>query len=707
MARSSIFVHKSKRKQAPLPDWTLVVAAQAQFTLEHGLLHKVADVLRFDSKRGFQFADLCVFFLIFTAAQTKGGIRGFREHLKIKGYADRLAAMFLRDALQTSSSVSRALNAADRIPDLDQKVAWLLSHGADVHSLLGQPVARHRDAVGTGWMVFDFDPSIIALRQRALPEGDDLPAVRRTAKRLCGKGYPGRHRGETQMSTGILTHTDTGLFLQVTVHPGHTPFVGGMKTTAKAVADVVDSIDFPRQCSLLRFDGGGGYGTVIAEVLAQGLHYLTRRRELSVFKELGVAGLLKTAVWFDVADSGSGPRRQATELGWVQLNDGSGGTILSRAVVSRFFIIGETKEKHGAGLVIGDYQYEVFVTSLDCAAWPANDTVTLYYGRCGQENLFGRAINKFGLNEVFCYDPDGQRLATALTMWASNLMVTRAAAHAGDLSAPPPQLPRPQGQIAATRPPLLLPAPLAAEKPAQVVTPAARAIIDIVPESPESPAQSAVVFNPSAPPLYVTCQNNVIIPLHSIRQPRRRGNLAIYRAPAGVCTKCPVRNRCSTGKGEDFRKEFSLDVNDQAIADKATIFEQARKLAESGYANAPRITPPRAEKPAQIQKPVTWIKPVSAAAGPLIARGSSLTVQVLVDLWQAHLAKQIIEVYIFKSKSRQQYPVWIAADDNRRRHRRQTWTERGRYNELRGSVRVEISPTCAGSPECKNIRKAA
>ncbi len=46
---------------------------------------------------------------------------------------------------------------------------------------------------------FDFDPTVSTSRERALPEGEDLPPPRRRHTKLCAKGYS--HRFQIQNFT--------------------------------------------------------------------------------------------------------------------------------------------------------------------------------------------------------------------------------------------------------------------------------------------------------------------------------------------------------------------------------------------------------------------------------------------------------------------------------------------------------------------------
>ena len=694
MAGSVQFVTRSRRV-AQMPQWASEFAELVQHCGDSGLFTEVARRLRFSYKRGFGVLDLTVFFMALACGYNKGGIRGFRAG--IQACAVRLAAIAGRHCLPTSASVSRGLCAAERIANLDQEVAWLLGAGAQVQALCRSPLAQARDAHGLGWTVLDFDPSVTALRQRALPEHEDLPEPRRRAASLCAPGYPGRHRGETQVSIAILSHTAAGLFLQATTHAGNTPFADALGIAAQAAASLVDICELPRDHTLIRFDGAGGYAAAIAQAGRQNLHYLTRLKHHSVYAEPGVAEHLASATWQDVTDSRSGPRRQATELGrFVVGHDGAGAAVVSRLVVSRF--VCPDGEKHGAGMVQGGFHYEAFATDLDPGAWPAPDTVTLYYGRCGQENQFGQAIRRMRLGEIFCFDLYGQRLATALLMWVSNLRMTRAAAFVGELGGPPEQAYRP----GPSDPELAVaPAESASEPPVAPVPPLrADSLVEPTQTPPESPL---------AP--HKACPRGFLAPLHNIRQSNGSGCYAIYRVPAGLCWPCPQRADCTQSTNPTFRREFSVPLAVTALADRAEILAQVRATdAQTGaIVQAPatcrnhlntRVISGSASMPAR------WSRPAQDAAGPLTPAAPSLRPSVLLQLWQLHLLRIAIQVRVMHLPPQRHRP-WVARTNADRQARRHTWSQRDQFNALRGRATVVRQPLACDPHAATSARMTA
>ncbi len=89
---------------------------------------------------------------------------------------------------------------------------------------------------------------------------------------MCAPGYPGRPRGETQVSIAILSLTVAGLFVQATTHAGNTPSADALGIAAQAAVGLVNECGPDRDRTSLRFDGAGGYAAAIAQTIRQNLH---------------------------------------------------------------------------------------------------------------------------------------------------------------------------------------------------------------------------------------------------------------------------------------------------------------------------------------------------------------------------------------------------------------------------------------------------
>src|SRR6266851_2518958 len=106
----------------------------------------------------------------------------------------RLLGLFGRSQLPHRATLSRFLAALDE-PFVEALRSVFLQ---DALARLGAEadVGGLWDRLGTRWIVFDLDATRQAARQRALPQGPDLPPPQRRLSAVSAPGYMGRKRGE-------------------------------------------------------------------------------------------------------------------------------------------------------------------------------------------------------------------------------------------------------------------------------------------------------------------------------------------------------------------------------------------------------------------------------------------------------------------------------------------------------------------------------
>ncbi len=146
-----------------------------------GPLTERARVRRGVGHAGF---DVVLFFVFFFAGGVSEGVRTYWEDDALLRWAARRYGG--RKRLASPASLSRALSAVE-FEDTRTLGPWLLREVAGIEAVMQHPAAMTWDAVGLPWHVFDFDPTVHTLRQRALPAGDDLPrAIRRRVELAPG-----------------------------------------------------------------------------------------------------------------------------------------------------------------------------------------------------------------------------------------------------------------------------------------------------------------------------------------------------------------------------------------------------------------------------------------------------------------------------------------------------------------------------------------
>ncbi len=443
MTRPATNVTVTNQPVHRLPDWAAEPVALILSLKARDLLDSVADEVRVRREGGYAGFDVFVFLLFYFAGRISKGIRLFWED-DARSHATSLGAVAGRKRLASSSALSRALADAE-FEHTRRFGPWLLRTAAGVGAVMRHPAAQTYDTTGQAWHTFDFDPTVHALRHRALPDGDDLPAPRRRSAASAAPGYSGRKRGDVQLRRSTLQHSGSAIWLDVQVAPGNGDNRAELARALDVAADVMDELDAPRSRGMFRADGAFGHVPGITAARKRQLAFLSRLTRPDLLDQPEVREHLTSATWTYVPDSGSGPRRSATDLGLVTLtaaaqvlqDDGSPfEPVTARVVVSRF----PTKKGRGRGRAIAGWRYELYVADgLEPDAWPAAEVVAEYYGRAAEENRFGQEDRELCLDRIFSYHLPGQELATLVALFVWNLRVGR-----GFELDPPPEVAPPQ-----------------------------------------------------------------------------------------------------------------------------------------------------------------------------------------------------------------------------------------------------------------------
>ena len=427
------------RSSNRLPDWAAQGAVVLEFLQKTGRLSEIANQLHVRRHGGYSSLDFVVFAILYFASGLRCGFKEFGR--RSAPDRRRLGALAGRKRLMSPSSVSRFLSAVEG-PAAHAFGDWLLREGVDGRSLLAHPSTATRDAVGGRWQLFDWDPTVTALRHRALPRGEDLPEPRRRSDASTAPGYSGRKRGDVQLSRGTLQHAGSGLWLQLHVAEGNGEHREASQRAIDAVVNTANAAEIGLDSVVLRADGAAGNVPFMTACTEAGIGWLTRLARYELLDDPEVRAHLDRADWVKVPDSGSGPTRQAAELGTWELPAATGTTrrdgrayepVRTRVVVTRF----ATDEDRGAGVVIDEMKYELFATSLPAEPWPPAEVVACYHGRAGLENRFGQEDRELGLDHVFSYRLPGQALVSAIGLFVWNVQTLLGF----ELESPPLDLP--------------------------------------------------------------------------------------------------------------------------------------------------------------------------------------------------------------------------------------------------------------------------
>jgi hypothetical protein len=739
-----------------LPDWANEYVVLATELEGRGVLREIGERLRVARRDGYCGLDIFLFLLAYFSSGLNMGLRPFSR--RCAPHARQLAAVGGRVLWPSSASVSRFLGTTEQ-----QQVggfgAWLLGEAVGARAVEAHRSILCRDTRGEPWHVFDYDPTLTTLRHRALPVGEELPAPERRSADMAAAGYAGRKRGEVQFSRATLQHTGSGLWLGVSMHPGNGDHRADNACAAASVRAWCERTGVAPDHAILRADGGAG-GSVPAMTAYRdaGIHFVTRLARYDLLDHEQVQEQMSRALWLDVEDAMSGPQREASELGTLRLNadfktvhkNGEPyASIETRLVASRIRLTDDDAGgKPGAGIAKDGWWYELFGTTLAATAWPAPEAVSLYYGRCGQENRFYQEDCELGLDRIFSYHLPGQQLANLVGLFVWNLRLGRGA----DLLAPmpdklPAQPPRAHVQsLAPIAPAVSSPqvseqqTSAAEDAPPPAVTPA-QAVACPVADAEASPAPAplavavdaaadrrpSAVLEPGsankneAPPLAepvgsvpagalgalteadwrahlqnlagwrwdatlgLVCPHHEPLRLHSVEN-TQHGTLAVrWRARAKPCRECPSRPACSPSHSDKFRKEVWMTF---ALDESGSIAALA--------ARAKPAPPAHCAKQALASAAGTRT-PWSPTPGEHEAGSLSVAWPILIPSELRHAFRLVcstlgVDVRVQDGKPRPtRTPFYFAANAAERQRRRRTWTWRRARNQLPDDARVDIT----------------
>ena len=644
-----------------LPGWVTKFAVVTQALSDWGVL-KALEGIHVARRDGYSLIDGFAVLLAYFCSNEKklNGLRGFCAAMSRGRLGDKLAAILGRQSLPSSAALSRLLGSIEKA-EVEQVIEAV---GSACGKLPVHPLGMFHDAHGKPWTVFDLDAVVTAFRQRALPAHADLPKARRRTRETAAPGYPGRKRGEAQISSSRLQQAGCGLWVGQATVAGNATMSEAVTEACAWLATWCQRNGIATSQVLIRIDGAGGNEPCAEAVHTAGFKLLARSAQYRVLEAESVLAYLRGAVFHEVPSSLSGPTKHAADLGPLALT--SFGARTMRTIVSRF-TSGEAGTKSGAGHLIGPAQYEMFITDLEASAWPCEDLVRLYFGRAAIENSFARANDEFGLDRTFSLSRPGQDFAVLVGMLLSNVTAELGARLLKTGSEPISQSVRGERVARSFED---LPAPPSIEvdacatKQAQPTAPAAATadgdtelLRHAFAKHPEWKVRGSDVL----------CPNEVPMRLHR-EKPKPDGSTWLsFRAPPRVCQPCPKRGHCTRVDTASFVKEIAVTVNG-----------------------------PVQQRPSPLRRPTTSATPMTVA---LVAVGQWLCVHPLlvVAALRRTLDAACDQVRVAIHIERTHAPLklatsHLASDVADRQHRRKTFAQHLAWNaaDPRRTVKLDF-----------------
>ncbi len=660
----------------------------------------------------YEALDLVLFLVACFASGSGENFKDFAEETASTGRG--LAALIGRDRWMGQSALSRALLAVcdESLQELVAVLRGLWPQALALHKL---SALGYRDAFDRPWQVFHYDGSVVPVRQRQLPQGDDLPAPRRSSEAIAARGYPGRKRAEAVVQRTLTQDAHSTWWVACSVEPGNGE-AQAMATVGAGEAAAFTVEESQRARAIFVADGGGGGWAPLRAAIEAGLHGLARCSNYGWLDRSEVRKRLYEPGWFAVPDSRSGPSRSAKELGlW---RDSSGH--LFRVIVSRFAAAEAKTERGGAGREIDGWHYELYLFDAPADAWPAHEAVRLYYDRCGQENRFAMLNRRYHLDRLFSFHKQGQALATLVGLMVWNVEVLLGAEVLGSWDENHPDLePTPCNDIPVPPPAPAIDCPDAAAPDATAsseehrcepaVSAKGSSTIEAETAAPEPEATANEITDgvginelasePKEPSTHVTIaqaishrlqewladhpgwaveDSTLVCPggtpmASSLRDSTETSVLIRFRSPASACRGCSLRGGCTSSvHAPNYRKEIQL----RADAPRVTAEELA---ALRFYRRNATPTPQTVPNLTETLQPAVG----SIERGPYACRLSRLCVGELLRLYDESSSRSQYAIDVRRpAGTRAPLPPAIAPTAARRQRRRKTIAERLAWNDL-------------------------
>jgi hypothetical protein len=383
----------------------------AGYLREHGLLEALKQQVRLVRGR---FG--CYEVIDFVAVLMGYALSGERT---LQAYYDRLAAfalpfmaLFERRDLPHRATLSRFLSAVDTscLEALRALFASSRTVGWTPESIGGL-----WDRQGQRYVVVDVDPTREAARQRALPVSARLPAGKRRLDAVCARGYMGRQRGEVVRTRTTVLQMHSRQWLGTYGGKGNGDYRGELSAALRAITTYLAAFDLAPTAGIVRLDGQYGDAAVIAQILATGLQIIVRGRGYTLLDEPPVQAVLAQAPVATITSLESGATYELFDLLDVLIHPDAPRC---RLLIIRHPWSGKPVT---VGTRVGEWVYELFVTTLPPEGFLATDLLDLYHGRGAFEGTLADEDTEGDPDRWCSHAPHGQELWQIVWQWIWNL----------------------------------------------------------------------------------------------------------------------------------------------------------------------------------------------------------------------------------------------------------------------------------------------
>ncbi|HEY4386252.1 MAG TPA: hypothetical protein VGN34_17480 [Ktedonobacteraceae bacterium] len=406
----SVNIQAEASPVSSVPAWFGEVALLAHTLTRLGLLAEISERVRFTRKRfgTFEVIDFVVMLMGY-AISGEPTLKAYYERLH--PFAPAFMALFGRSGLPHRATLSRFLAALDEASVEALRAVFLqdalarLGPEADVGGLW--------DRQGKRWIVFDLDGTRQAARQRALPQGPDLPPPQRRLSQVCAPGYMGRKRGEVVRTRTTLLQAHTHQWLFTCGAAGNGDYRGELVRGLAVIVAYQNALGLLPSQALVRLDGLYGNGAIIVDLITAGVCFVMRSKDYALLELTQVKERLVLPADEQFTHPESGTCRNVFDCGEVPVTaDGH------RA---RLIVATHQATTSPIGVVRDGVVFELFCTALPAFGFTAADVIKLYLHRGSFETVLSDEDREQDADRWSSYTPHGQEVWQILSQWVWNL----------------------------------------------------------------------------------------------------------------------------------------------------------------------------------------------------------------------------------------------------------------------------------------------
>jgi len=423
--RQCVEVQTSPLERPSVPPWFAEVVILSQHLATKGLLEAFTHQIRL--VRGHFGRYEPIDFLVLLIGYAISGERTLADFFeRLAPFGATFMALFGRVNLPHRCSLSRFLADVDR-PCLEA-FRSLFEQFSFSEGWTSETIGGIFDRQGRRSIVFDVDATRQAARQRALPCAPMLPPAKRRFDAVCAPGYKGRKRGEVVRTRTTALQMHTRKWIGTYGGRGNGDYQGELASALCAIAIYLKHFALAPEEALVRLDGQYGDAVVITQLIAAGVYLITRGRTYGMLERPQIQRVLTHPPSARVAALNTGEVVELFDGGWLPLDEGLPQV---RVIVARHAAPPPGK-KIAVGKRVGEWVYELFITTLPVEGFLVEDALDLYHGRGAFEAILTDEDVEEDPDRWCSYTECGQELWQIACQWVWNLRLSLGKRMQGD-----------------------------------------------------------------------------------------------------------------------------------------------------------------------------------------------------------------------------------------------------------------------------------